>query len=282
MPQKYLLIFFSAMLLFSSCVYPTMYYPRRANSPGFTTKGEFKAVAGMKTQAVNSTPNLPGSQNFASSYLAPEFTGAYALTNHVAITAGYTSVLDRYTTEGQGTSGYYGLTDSTVGGLVNLQGVEVGGGYFAKSRGLIKYGLYGSLGVGNITRKGLILPEFDYRSKFWRWSVQPEFGIHPNEGKLFSATAGARLTGINYYGFRSDNPLTKYAVGFYNPRYPKNVTNGMHIYIEPYANLEVGYKYLKFNVQLGVVGGLTQGANVMASPLHLGLGVVFHFHPDYH
>lgn len=279
-------LFFHVILLLcigmsSSCIYPTIHFADRANSPGFTEKDEFKAVAAIKPQAADVEPNVPGSENFRSSGVAPELDLAYALTNHFAVTAGYTSVVNRYTREGQGNRGYYGLTDSTIGGRVNLNGIEVGAGYFLKGPRVLKFGLYGSFGTGAISRKGLILPEFNYKTKYWKYSVQPELGIGPNNGRIFSAMFGTRVTGIKYYGFRSANPLTKHAVGYYNPKYGQNVTNQMYFYIEPYANIEVGFKYIKFNAQLGITGGLDEVAGDMGSMPYISLGMLFHFKPSF-
>ena len=281
MKHCYLTLVLTTLVMFSSCIYPTIHFADRANSPGFTEKGEFKGVAAIKPQAADMEPNVPGSENFRSSGVAPELDLAYALTNHFAVTASYTSVVNRYTREGQGRSSYYGHTDSTIGGRVNLNGVEVGAGYFLKGPRILKFGLYGSFGTGAISRKGLILPEFNYNTRYWKYSVQPELGIGPNNGKIFSVMFGTRLTGIKYYGFRSDNPLTKYAVGYYNPKYSQNVTNQMYFYIEPYANIEVGYKYVKFNAQLGVTGGLDGVSDDMGSMPYISLGMVFHFKPSF-
>lgn len=281
MKHLYLTILFTGMVMFSSCIYPTIHFADRANSPGFTEKGEFKGVAAIKPQAADTEPKVPGSENFRSSGVAPELDLAYALTDHFAITAGYTSVVNRYTREGQGSRGYYGLTDSTIGGRVNLNGVEVGAGYFLKGTRILKFGLYGSFGIGGISRKGLILPEFNYHTKYWKYSVQPELGIGPNNGRIFSVMFGTRLTGIKYYGFRSANPLTQYAVGYYNPKYGQNVTNQMYFYIEPYANVEVGYKYIKFNAQLGLTNGLDETAGEMGSMPYISLGMLFHFKPSF-
>lgn len=271
----------AALTLTSSCIYPTMHFADRANSPGFTEKGEFKAIAAVKPQAADPAPfGFPGAENFSSSGVAPELDLAYSLTNHFALTAGYTSVVNRYTLEGSVPDGW-GREDSSVGGMVNLNGLEIGGGYFLGGPGVFRFGAYGNVGIGSLTREGLVLPEFNYKSRYWKYSVQPEVGIAPNNGRVFSVMFGARLTGIKYYGFRSGNELTKYAVGYYNPKYPGNVTTGMHFYFEPYANVEVGFKYVKLNVQTGLTEGVTPVASTLGSMPYISLGFAFHYKPSF-
>lgn len=280
MPNKLLLIILVSAILLSSC-HPTMHFADRANSPGFTEQGEFKAVASIKPQTNAYVPDTLGIYNIATSDFAPEFDLAYALTNHFAITAGYTSVVNCYTTEGQADAGWGGSTDSSIGGNVNMHGAELGAGYFGKGPKAFKYGIYGSIGIGNIKRDGIILPNFNYKSRYFKYSIQPEFGLSPNNSKIFSFTFGTRLTGIKYYGFRSNDPLTKYAVGYYSPKYGQNVTNQLYYYFEPYLNIEVGYKYVKFNLQSGATLGLGEVSGDMGQTPYISAGILFHFRPNY-
>lgn len=280
MLRKYLPIAFLPVSLLISCR-PTMHFADRANSPGFTEKGEFKAVASIKPQTNAYVPDSFGIYNITTGDFAPEFDVAYALTNHFALTAGYTSVVNCYTTEGQADEGWGGLTDSSIGGNVNLQGIEIGGGYFGKGPKAFKYGVYCSVGSGTIKRTGVVLPNFNYKSQYFKYSIQPEFGLAPNKSKVFSFTFGTRLTGIKYYGLRSNDPLTKYALGYYNPKYGLDVTNQLYYYFEPYLNIEVGYEYVKFNLQSGATVALSEvGADIGQTP-YISAGILFHFHPGF-
>lgn len=280
MQLKNLAILLCTSLLFSSC-YSTMHFADRANSPGFTEKGEFKAAAAIRPQTSDQIPLTPASQDFLESFISPELDVAYALTNHFAVTGGYTSVLHHYVTEGAFERDLFNPIDSSLGGSINLHGAELGGGYFGKGHRAIKYGLYGSLGMGSLSRKGAETPQFNYRSQYFKFSVQPEFGLEPNSGKVFSFTCGTRLTMIKYYGFRADDPLTKYAVGYYDIRGNQNVTNSAYFYFEPYANIEVGYKYVKLNLQMGITTGLGTVASDMGDTPYISAGFAFHYDPAY-
>ncbi len=280
MLNKVLLITITTALIFSSC-HPTMHFADRANSPGFIEKGEMKAVASVKPQTNAYVPDSLGKYNINTSQFAPEFDVAYAFTNHLALTAGYTSVVNCYTTEGQADAGWGGLTDSSIGGNVNLQGFEIGAGYFSKGPRAFKYGIYGSIGLGTIKREGIILPNFNYKSQYFKYSIQPEFGLAPNRSRIMSFTFGTRVTGIKYYGFRSDDPLTKYAVGYYSLKYDQNVTNQMYLYFEPYLNLEVGFTFVKFNLQSGATVSFSQVGADMGQTPYISAGILFHYNPSW-
>lgn len=280
MQYKSLTLLLLSTLLLTSC-YSSMHFADRANSPGFTEQGEFKAAAAIRPQTSDQIPETNASRDFLESFISPELDIAYALTDHFALTGGYTSVLHHYVTEGSFDNSLFNPVDTSLGGSINLQGAEIGGGYFAKGHRAIKYGLYGSFGIGNISRKGALTPQFNYKSQYFKFSIQPEFGLEPGQGSKFSFMAGFRTTMIKYYGFRSDNPLTKYAVGYYDPRYGQDVTNQVYFYFEPYVNLEVGYKYVKFNLQAGFTTGIGTVASDMGDTPYISAGFVFHYDPAY-
>lgn len=271
-------------LSLSSC-YQNMHFADRANSPGLTKRGELKAVAAFKPTVSEAVPDTTGARSINTSVVSPEIDVAYAITDHIAITAGYTSVLNRYVEEnrvrGLGrdrTRSYY---DTTIGGLIVLHGGEVGAGYFGKTNKAFKYGIYGTLGFGGVKRRGIVLPNYNYTTNFFKYSIQPEVGLGPNGGKIFSFTAGGRITGFKYYNFKSNDPLTKYAVGEYSPKYGLDVTNRMFYYFEPYVNLEVGYQFVKFNFQVGFTAGLSDESTSIGDSPYLSIGVLFHRDPAY-
>lgn len=264
------------ILIFSSC-YQNMHFPDRANSPGFSQKGEFKATGAIKPNANDNIPAVPGAENMKWSAVSPEADIAYALTNHFAVLASYSSVVNRYIIE-DGTRGYYQRdNDSTIGGNFTLHGFEIGAGYFGTKGNIIRYGLYGIVGTGTVKRKGVVLPHHNYKTNFFKYSIQPEFGIAPGKGRRFAVNTGFRLTGYKYYGFRAANPDTKYALGAYSVKQQTDdVTNRFYFYTEPYVNMEVGYKYVKLNLQIGFTGGFHENADHTGQSPYISAGIVFH------
>lgn len=267
---------------FSSC-YQNLYFTDRANSPCFSGKGEFKFTGAVKPQVNDQIPDTTGARSIKFSPISPEADVAYAITKHIAVTASYSSVVNRYIEEsrarGMNSEKRY---DTTIGGNINLHSAEVGGGYFGKVGNVFRYGLYGNVGFGTIKRHGIVLPHHNFRSRFFKYSLQPEIGCRPGGGAHFAFSGGMRFTWVKYYGFRAGNPDTKYALGDYSVKKSNdNVLTQAYPYMEPYLNFEVGDKYLKLNFQFGASVGSGENANHIGNSPYLSMGVVFHFDPAY-
>lgn len=267
--------------LFSSC-YQNMYFADRANSPDFNKQGEFKFTGAIKPNTNTSIPDTPGAETIRWSLLSPEVDVAYAITDHIAVMASYSSVINRYIPEDEPKGLHASSYDTSIGGNINLHSVEIGAGYFGAKGRVLRYGIYGNVGTGVVSRHGIILPHYDYKSKFFKFSVQPEIGLKPSQGERFAFAAGFRLTGVKYYGLRSANPNTKYALGAYDVEdKTEDVTTQLYGYLEPYVNLEVGYKYVKLNFQFGFNGGLMYNADHIGQSPYVSAGLLFHYDPAY-
>lgn len=269
---KYLpVLFFLTVITFSSC-YPTIYFPDRVNTPGFAHRGEAKVVAGFKVQpSDNSTNNM----------VAPVFDGAYAITDHLGIMASYRSLVNKYLDE-DNSYGFYN-NKTSFGGLYNSHYFEGGAGYFTTMGKVGRFEAYGGAGAGRITRRGNYTPQYDFNSDYYKIYLQPAIHIAPGKGKAFKVGTGVRLTMVRYYNFNATDPYTRYYITESDPasKYRVGVTDEAFTMLEPFINLEVGYKFIKFNFQLCGNTAISEGARYIGQSPSLSLGLVFHYAKEY-
>lgn len=269
---KYLpVLFFLIVITFSSC-YPTIYFPDRVNTPGFAHRGEAKAVIGFKVQPSDSA---------TGNVIAPVFDAAYAVANHVGVMVSYRSLVNKYVDESR-TYGYF-KNKKSFGGIYNSHYFEGGFGYFTTMGKVGRFEAYGGVGAGSISRRGNYAPQYDFNSDYYKIFLQPAIHIAPDKGRRFKVGGGFRLTMVNYYRFIATNPDTKYYVIDSDPasKYKTTVTDKPFTLFEPFINLEVGYKFVKFNLQLCGNSGVNDGARYIGSSPALSLGLVFHYAKEY-
>lgn len=264
-------ILFGTLLLLSSC-YPTIHFPDRVNTPGFREKKEAKLVAAFKIQPSDSATN---------SSIAPAIDAGYAITDHIGVIASYRSLVDKYLSESHQKN--WRKNDTSFGGRYNANYVEGAVGYYSKFARVGQAEVYLGAGGGSINREGYITPQYNFDSKYYKIFVQPAMSITPGGGKVFRVGAGFRLTMLKYYDFNAPSPDTKYIVTDSDPqsKYRLAVDRPAYTYFEPFINLEVGYKFIKFNAQLGASGAISENSRYIGQSPYLSFGLVFHYAPRY-
>lgn len=128
------------VLLFTSCASRYMYSPSAHNVPVFTQQGDSKIAASYSVNGGNEDNSGKGL----------DVQGAYAITKHVAVQAGY-SVRNEKTVDSNLSSSYFNY--STV--KYKRQMFEVGAGYFRSihKRDKIFFSAYGGVGFGKFSFK---------------------------------------------------------------------------------------------------------------------------------
>jgi hypothetical protein len=267
------LLSLSAVFAFSSCQ-QRMYFPDRVNTPGFTAANQASLTLSAK---VNGNNNFKDDSIHKTSTFSPAIDAAYAVTDNVGLIFSYRSLLNRYVKErtDDDLSG-----DTVMGGVFNGSRVEGGVGYFTKMGGSGRFELYGGFGLGHIERKGTLFPQFDYSSKYYRLFLQAGLGFDKND--RFSLTGGFRLTGQKYYDFESGDPSLRYHIATINKiGMRQDVTKPLYMCAEPFINMEMGYKFIKFNLQGGGTIPLNAAGVTGNTPFYFSFGLAFHYSPEY-
>lgn len=259
-----LLLAGALLFLLSSCQ-QRLYFPDRANTPGLTHALEGKLSLSLKPQANAHDSTKTDDMNFGTG-----IDLAFSPVNHLGLIASYRHINDRYIKEDQDWNPFNG-SSKTIGGVFNGSRWEVGAGYYdtVGSRGKVE--LYGGYGNGTLQRRSQKLPEYDYDTRYHRFFFQPAAGL--NISRFFSFTAGIRFAFMSFYDFRSADPELKYTIG----RTRQDVTNRIFPFLEPFANFEGGYKFLKGNVQVGASRQIIHTNIAGNMPVYISLGLVLHF-----
>ncbi len=95
--------------------------------------------------------------------------------------------------------------------------------------------------------------------------------------------AGMRLMFQKFYAFSSPNPRLYYRAATISSYDSYDVRHPVYTFLEPFANLELGYKFIKVNMQLGLSVPLSgRSADIAGfSPLFGSLGLAFNYAPRY-
>lgn len=268
---KYLPILILIITTFSSCG-PTIYFPEKVNAPAFAHKGEAKAIAGFKLQGLGYN---------SSNVLAPQFDAAYALTNHFGILGSYRSLANKWLDENGILANSASIIDFS--GYYNSHYFEGGTGYFTTMGKVGRFEAYGGVGTGKMSRSGFYSHQYDFSSNYYKIFLQPALHIAPNNGKVFIVGIGTRFTTVKYYNFNATDPDTRYIVMGYNPSatYKTGVNDKTLIMFEPFINMEAGYKFMKFNLQLSYEKGISNGTGYLGMSPALTFGLVFHYAKEY-
>jgi hypothetical protein len=265
--MKQLLQFAGAMLLLasvSSC-YPSLYYADRAQTTAFTDKNQFVANASLKPQI---TPN--DSLNLTSSAASYSVDAAYSFDKNWAITGAYSNTHNRRVREDQAGLSY----GNRLGGVHNGKRYELGVTYFKpneKKTGITELSL--GISTGNVDRISVLTPQYNFKTRYNSLFGQAAYSIR-NDYVVFSV--GAKLWAQNYYSF--DGPASvrrKYSSpqnGIDIERYPFFFTNLFY-------NFEAGYKFIKFNMQMGMPFQLN-GRSISGFPFYATFGLVFRLEKD--
>jgi len=259
--MKQLILTAAFALLFTSCQ-RGIYIPDKVHSPGFREAGEAKLDFSLKPQRIDSN----GSPVSISTDLA------YAPINHLGIILSYRGVNNKTITE----TDFWG-TDNRYTRL-NGSRVDIGAGYFSALGGKGKCEVYAGYGIGNIRSRSIVGSGTDasFDARYNRIFLQPAFGF---QARVFSLMGGFRFTYQKYNSITSPNPNIRYSL---IPQQSLDLTQQVFAFAEPFVEMQMGGKWVKFNYQMG-------WACQVAGPslrYELGLpymtvGVLFHFAPSH-
>jgi hypothetical protein len=265
--MKYRLVLLAYLILILTSCQRGLYIPDKVNSPGFKEAGEVKLDLSVKPQ-MRSTSGSPFS--FSSDI-------AYAPVNHLGVLASYRNVNNKVSEE---SDIFSGITRSST---FNGHRFDMGVGYFSKIAGKGKFELYGGYGNGVVKTdiiygpgNSTIKPDDSYSARYNRFFVQSAIGL---DNTIFSLMCGSRFTSQKYYDFRSSNPDLQRSL---IPDQSLDATKQAFGFIEPYIELQVGFKYVKFNYQCGSafqVSGPSLKHN--AGLPYMSFGILLHYAPRF-
>jgi hypothetical protein len=253
-----------AIMLGTASCQQRMYFPDRANTPGLREGGEAKLTLALKPQTV---PNTDSNQRGNPVSFGADF--AVAPVNHLVVFGSYRSLNHRVIKEDHGDVNVYA-------GDFSGHRWEGGLGFFTTFDRLGKFEVLGGYGGGIIRRYSNESPERDYSSRYHRYFVQPALGVG---NQMYSVTGGIRFAYQRFTDFSSRNPDLKYDI----MRDSKNrdIEKEDIGFIEPFINGEVGWKYIKYNMQIGF-SGQVMGGNIAGNlPFYVSMGLVFNIAPSY-
>jgi hypothetical protein len=259
-------VFVFALVLglgFSSCQ-QRLYFPDRVNSPLLT-----KGLEGKLTVAVKPQINDSDSGQAEGSPFSTGIDAAFSPINHLGLIASFRSINKRRIDEDYGS-----YVVDQYGGVFDGHRWELGAGYFS-SFGKGRAEVYGGLGFGKLSRRGTSSPERDYDTRYNRQFLQGGIGTGND---IFLIGGGFRFAMMQFREFTSPNtPDLRYRVlGAY-----RDVQDVNFIFMEPYVTAEVGWKVIKFNMQVGTSVQMSGDKIAGNTPFFMSLGAVFHFDPDY-
>jgi hypothetical protein len=260
-------IYLSALLLvsFSSCQ-QRLYFPERANTPMLSEALEAKVTLSAKPQA-NHSDSAHGKAGAASFAM----DAAFAPVNHFGIIASYRSQNKRRIDEETG------ILINSYGGVFNGHRWEGGLGYFTGFGRLGRVEAYAGYGNGLLTRSSYYTHERDFSTRYHRFFLQGAAGAGNH---IFTAGGGLRVSMHTYYDFTAPDPILRYHVlDLDGPAV--DVQQETFVFVEPFINAEVGYRFIRFNMQLGSALQ-TSGQRIAGNtPFYFSIGCTFHFSPAY-
>lgn len=240
-----------------------MYFPDRANTPGLREGLEGKLTLAFKPHAANSIDSVQ--QGNMLSFGADL---AFSPVNHLGIIASYRSINHRVIREDQ--------DDRYVfGGDFTGHRWEGGLGYFNTFGRLGKVEVYAGYGRGIIRRYSNNSPERDYTSRYNRYFIQPAVGFGNHK---VSVTGGFRVAYQRFYDFESRDADLRYNI---MRNSEGDIEREAIAFIEPFINAELGWKYIKYNMQAGCSGQVLGGNISGALPVYLSFEIVFNVAPSY-
>ncbi|MBS1777053.1 MAG: hypothetical protein JSS64_12325 [Bacteroidetes bacterium] len=257
------LLFYSSLFflaIFSSCT-PSIYFPDRVNAPMLREVGEVRLTGSLKTQNNTAAP-----QNA----LSPSVDLAISPIKNLGLIASYRST-NRYASE-NGRYDYLRYQDS-----IHYTGnkTELGLGYYLPfgKRGLFE--LYGGGAFGNIQRTNLRKYYGNIDAKYFQVFFQPSIGFNIKD--IFELSTGIRFNYHQYSQFNPDTSVFSYA--YTKPHL--DIASSYYFILSPYLNLNIGYQYVKFNIQGGLSLCVSNPYLEPVFPFYLSTGLTFGLAPRF-
>lgn len=232
----YFIISIALLSLFSCSHY--YYAPNKLNVPMFEKEKEFSASAAM---------------SFGNELGAYEFQTAYAATNNIGIMAN--AIFADVTSGDEYGKGYL---------------IEAGGGYFSPLNKYYVFDIYGGFGFGNVENgyggqgNGFINSNYS-ELDFKRFFIQPSLGLTT---RYIDIILSSRFAGLYYTDFYY--PVNLYERDLEHLRYIED--NPFSMIFEPAATIRLGYKVLKFQIQI-VYSLNINNPRLQQEEVNLNLGV---------
>ncbi|MBS1563876.1 MAG: outer membrane beta-barrel protein [Bacteroidetes bacterium] len=183
----------------SSCVsvHHYMYAPATPAAPMLNARGE------SCVKAMVSTGMHRQDTGYSNGY---ELQGAYAFTDHIAVTAGFSSrnEKDKYSH----TPGWFGPAYS-AGIWYKRRTTDIGLGYFTSidSDDEVFFDLYGGYGFGRYHMHELGDQTGTYTDRYHSCSISKIYlqpGVHFNISDMSQASLGVRFSTLSYHNIKSD------------------------------------------------------------------------------
>jgi hypothetical protein len=250
---------FISVLFITSCA-PKIYLPDRTNAPMLREAGEVKLTSSLKIQNDVNAPRT---------VFSPSLDFAASPVQGLGIIASYRST-NRYSEEGDYLD--LGYQDS-----IRYSGrrFEFGAGYYLPfgNRGL--FDIYGGVGFGKLQRINLQHYYGNYDAKYFQIFLQPSIGFFA--GEVFDMSGGVKINFHRYSDFKTDTIVLRYE--FTDPQ--TDIEDQSYLLLGPFMNLNVGYKYAKFNLQFGANFSATKPYLKIESPFYLSLGLTLGIAPRF-
>jgi hypothetical protein len=210
------------------------YFPNTVQAPMLEKKGELEI-----------TPQLND-----------EVSADYALTKHMFITADASSVTD---------GGFNGFR------LYKYNLYEAGAGYYSVYNGGLRYGAFGTFGIGSTK----ILPTdssgwYNVSSKYTRLAGTFYFGV---VSKVFDISFTNRFSYVTYYRNNFSWGINPYdQTQFFTVDDDYILDNRLRnvLFMEPALNISAGYKNVKIFAELGTSLPFAEPKGYMKGPRNLG------------
>lgn len=247
------------ILAITSCA-PKIYLPDRTNAPMLREAGEMKLTSSLKVQ---------NNANARHTVFSPSLDFAASPIQGLGIIASYRST-NRYSDEED-------MYDYNYQDSIRYTGhrFEFGAGYYLPfgNRGL--FDIYGGVGFGKLERSNLRNYFGNYDAKYFQIFLQPSIGFFA--GEVFDMSGGVKLNFHRYSDFTADTASLRY--DFTDPQ--TDIEDQTFLLLGPFMNLNVGYKYAKFNLQFGANFSATKPYLRIESPFYLSMGVTLGLAPRF-
>ena len=253
-------LFIVVITVFVTSCAPRIYLPDRTNAPMLREAGEVKLTSSLKIQNNTNAPHT---------VVSPSFDLAASPVKGLGIIASYRST-NRYADEND-------IYDYSFQDSIRYSGsrAEFGVGYYLPfgSRGL--FDIYGGVGFGSVNRDNLQNYYGNYEAKYFQVFLQPSIGFYAND--VFDMCGGIKINFHKYNNFKTDTISFRYE--FTDPK--TDIEDPTFLMLGPFMNLNVGYKYAKFNMQFGANFSASKPYLRIETPFYLSMGVTLAIAPRF-
>ncbi|HRO42327.1 MAG TPA: hypothetical protein PL009_05800 [Flavipsychrobacter sp.] len=249
-----------AALSISACS-PRIYLPDRTNAPMLREAGEVKLTSSLKIQ---------NNANAPRTVLSPSLDFAASPLKGLGIIASYRST-NRYANEEDFYNNYYYQDSIRYSG----SRVEFGVGYYLPFGGRGLFDIYGGVGFGSIERSNQRGYFGNYDAKYFQAFLQPSIGFAA--GDVFDMSGGMKINIHKYNNFKTDTISFRYE--FTDPNV--DIETPTFLMLGPFMNMNVGYKYAKFNMQFGANFNINKPHLRIETPFYLSMGITLAIAPRF-